>query len=332
MKVGILYSEKEVDNELEHRINPHGSIQMDVTLESIKNALENRGHETTLIPAVINLPTKLRELSDLDIIFNLSTGITKKSQQAHVVSILEMMSIPFLGSGLSSQVLSLEKHVAKKIFDYEGIPTPKFQVFYTGEEKLREDLNFPLILKPVHEGSSMGITEDSIVTDEESFKIRVSEIISDFKQAAMVEEFIVGREFTVGIMGNDKLEVLPIEEIVFDHRDTKKLGVMTLDIKTRDAIVPKTPADIPKEKAEEIVTYAKKIFRVLGCRDFARIDLRMDNQGVPYFLEVNALPGLQPEYSEFPRMAAAAGYMYDELIEKLMFIALDRYKTKNKYI
>lgn len=326
MKVGILYSEKEVDNELEHRINPHGSIQMDVTVESIKNALENRGHDTILIPAVINLPTKLIELSDLDIIFNLSSGITKKSQQAHVVSILEMMGIPFVGSGLSSQVLSLEKHVAKKIFAYERIPTPKFQVLYTGQEKLREDLNFPLILKPVHEGSSMGITEESIVTDEESFRTRVFEMINDFKQAVIVEEFILGREFTIGIMGNDRVEVLPIEEIVFDHRDTSKLGVMTLDIKTRDAIIPKAPADIPKEKAEEFTTYAKKIFKVLDCLDFARIDLRMDKHGNPFFLEVNTLPGLQPEYSEFPRMAAVAGYNYDELIEKLMFIALDRYK------
>jgi len=329
MKVGLLYSKNEIDKELEHRINPHGAIQMGETVKSIKAALIANGHEVLLIQADIDLPEKLSNMIDVDIIFNVSTGITKKSQQAHVVAILEMMGIPFVGSGLSAQILGIQKHITKNIFVSEGIPTPKFQVFYNGEEELKNSLIFPLILKPVHEGSSMGITDESIVFDEQSFRNRVKELIKDFKQAAMAEEFIVGREFTIGIIGNDNPEVLPIEEIIFDSRDTSKLGVMTLDIKTRDAIVPKTPAELDENIANKMRMYALRAFKALGCRDFIRLDVRMDENNVPYFLEINTLPGLQPEYSEFPRMSLAAGYKYEELIEKLLSVAHKRY-SKNK--
>ncbi len=328
MHVGLLYSQSEIDKDMEFEINPHGAIQMDVTVKAIEEALKENGHEVTLIPAGLDLLARLAAMDHLDIIFNASTGITKKSQQAHVVAMLEMLDIPFVGSGLSAHILGLHKQVTKRIFITEGIPTPKFQVFYTGDEPLDTDLRFPLILKPEHEGSSIGITKDSVVFDEAALRKRVRVMLKEYDQAALCEEFIKGREFTMGILGNDDPEIFPIEEIIFDHRDTDQLGAMTLDIKSRDAIIPKAPADLDENKAEEMRGYALKAFRALGCRDFVRMDVRMDEAGVPYFLEMNTLPGMQPDYSEFPRMSVAAGYEYKDLVEKLMMVALERYKQE----
>ncbi len=326
MHVGLLYSQSEIDKDMEFEINPHGAIQMDVTVKAIEGALLENGHRVTLIPAGLDLLQRLAAMKDIDIIFNTSTGITRKSQQAHVVAMLEMLDIPFVGSGLSAHILGLHKQVAKRIFLTEGIPTPSFQVFYQGDEPLNTELKFPLIVKPEHEGSSIGITEDSVVFDEEALRKRVKAIIRDFDQAALAEEFIRGREFTMGILGNDNPEVFPIEEIIFYHQDTDKMGAMTLDIKARDAIIPKAPADLDEDKAEEMRRYAVKAFQSLGCRDFIRIDIRMAEDGTPYFLEVNTLPGMQPDYSEFPRMSVAAGYEYKDLVEKLMKVALARYQ------
>ena len=328
MHVGLLYSQSEIDKDMQFEINPHGAIQMDVTVKAIEEALKENGHRVTLIPAGLDLLQRLAEMDHLDIIFNASTGITKKSQQAHVVAILEMLDVPFVGSGLSGHILGLHKQVAKRIFLTEGIPTPKFQVFYDGNEPLDPELKFPLIIKPEHEGSSIGITKDSVVFDEEALRKRVRTMIKDYDQAALVEEFIKGREFTMGILGNEDPEIFPIEEIIFDERDTDKLGAMTLDIKARDAIIPKAPADLSEAKAEEMRGYALKAFRALGLRDFVRIDIRMDENEVPYFLEVNTLPGMQPDYSEFPRMSVVAGYEYKDLVERLMEVALERYKKE----
>jgi D-alanine-D-alanine ligase len=324
MHVGLLYSQSEIDKEMEFEINPHGAIQMDVTVNAIETALQEKGHRVTLIPAGLDLLQRLSAMHDLDIIFNVSTGITKKSQQAHVVAMLEMMDIPFVGSGLSAHILGLHKQITKRLFITEGIPTPRFQVFYTGDEPFDAALRFPLIIKPEHEGSSIGITKDSVVHDEAALRKQVKQLIQNYQQAALVEEFIKGREFTMGILGNHDPELFPIEEIIFDHRDTENLGAMTLDIKTRDAIIPKAPADLDETIAEKMRDYAVKAFRVLGCRDFARLDIRLDESGTPYFLEVNTLPGMQPDYSEFPRMSVAAGYSYPDLVEKLIKTALQR--------
>ncbi len=326
MHVGLLYSQSEIDKDMEHEVNPHGAIQMDVTVKAIEGALKENGHKVTLIPAGLDLLQRLPQIENLDIIFNASTGITKKSQQAHVVAMLEMLDVPFVGSSLSTHILGLHKQITKRIFMTAGIPTPKFQMFFTGEEPLDKELNFPLIIKPDHEGSSIGITKDSVVHDEETLRKRVKIMVKEFDQPALCEEFIKGREFTIGVLGNEDPELFPIEEIIFDHRDTDKLGAMTLDIKARDAIKPKAPADLDEEKAEEMRKYALMGYHILGCRDFARIDIRMDEDEVPYFLEVNTLPGMQPDYSEFPRMSVVAGYEYKDLVEKLMSVALERYK------
>lgn len=326
MHVGLLYTPVDLESKRDDSIDPHGSEQMDLTVKAIEKALITNGHMVTRIAASIDLLRDIKDIEGLEVIYNICTGITNKMQQANVVGMLEMTGIPFVGSSLSAHILGLHKDVSKRLFQSVGIPTADFQVFYTGEEPVKPTLRYPLIVKPVHEGSSLGITEDSVVHDEVELRNQVQKLFRIFNQPALVEEFIIGREFTVGVMGNDELEVLPIQEIIYDTTDG--MGFMTVEIKARDAIEVKCPADINPELADRIKNYAAKAFKIIGCNEFARIDVRLDANGTPNFLEINTLPGMQPEYSDFPRVAKAGGYTYESLIEKLLLMTLTKNKEK----
>lgn len=326
MKVGLVYTPTDVEKKRDASIDPHGSLQADLTVKAIEKALITNGHKVVRIAATIDLLRDIKSIEGLEVIYNSCTGITNKMEQANIVGMLEMTGIPFVGSSLSTHIFGLHKNISKLLFESVGIPTPNFQVFYTGEESVKSNLNYPLLVKPEHEGSSLGITDESLVHDEVALRNEISEVFRIFNQPALVEEFIIGREFTIGVLGNEDLEVMPIQEIIYDTTDGK--GFMTVDIKARDAIEVKCPADLETELAEKIKNYAAKAYKVLGCNGYARIDVRLGSDGTPYFLEINTLPGMQPEYSDFPRVAVVGGYTYEELIEKLLVLALDKSKDK----
>lgn len=224
--------------------------------------------------------------------------------------------------------MGLHKSLAKRIFRTAGVPTNNFQVFFTGDEKLDKSLEFPLIVKPEHEGSSIGITSESVVFDEENLYKRVKYTISEFNQTALVEEFVTGREFTIGILGTTDPQVLPIIEIIYDTKNGE--GIQSLEIKALDQVAQQCPANLSKEKTAELEDYALKAFNTLNCSELARIDVRMDQNENPFFIEINTLPGMQPEYSDFPRVAKAAGYDYNQLIEELLQQAIAGLKDKAK--
>lgn len=325
MNVGLLYTPADVENKRDNSIDPHGAEQMDLTVKAIELALIENGHKVVRIKAGIDLLRDIKSIEGLEIIFNACTGITNKMEQANVVGMLEMTGIPFVGSSLSTHIYGLHKHISKLLFQSAGIPTAKFQIFRTGEETISPDLNYPLIIKPEHEGSSLGITDDSLVYNELDLRNGIHKVISVFNQPVLVEEFIIGREFTIGVMGNDEIEVLPVQEIIFDRTDGK--GFMTVDIKARDAVEVKCPADLLPDLSKRIKNYAAEAYNILGCNGYARIDVRLDKDGIPYFLEINTLPGMQPDYSDFPRVAIAGGYSYVSLIQKLLVLTLTKNKT-----
>lgn len=322
MYVGLLYTPADAFKARDASLDPHGSEQMDLTMKAIEKALLHLGHKVVRIPATIKLLEDIKAIEGIDIIFNICTGITSKMQQANVVAMLELMDIPFVGSGLSAHIFGLHKQISKCLFRSVGVPTANFQIFYSGEEALDLSLNYPLIIKPEHEGSSLGITEDSVVHDEEQLRAGVKRIFKLFRQPALAEEFITGREFTIGVLGNDNPEVLPIQEIIYDTADGK--GFMTVDIKAKDDIGTVCPANLDKATVVKIKEYATKAFKVINCNEYARIDMRLDAEEIPYFLEINTLPGMQPAYSDFPRVAYAAGYTYDSLIQKMLVLTMDR--------
>ncbi|HSP47693.1 MAG TPA: ATP-grasp domain-containing protein [Clostridiaceae bacterium] len=321
LHVGVLYT-RSGTGEVDEKMDRETFEKENITAAAIEHALEKGGHRVTMIPATLNLLQDITENKDLDIVFNACTGIHSKSEQANVVAMLELTGIPFIGSGLSTHILGLHKEISKRLFTTYGIPTPKFQAFITGDEPVDPNLRYPLIVKPEHEGSSAGIDKASVVFEEDGLKERVRMIISQFQQPALVEEFIVGREFTIGVIGNDKPVVLPIQETVYTKDE--EYGVMSDQMKSEDDLILVCPAKIDRETEEQMGEYAKKIYTALDCKDYARMDVRMDAEGRLYFIDINTLPGLRPNFSDFPNVATKGGYDYDGLINEILNLAVER--------
>lgn len=300
--------------------NRYGPTQANLTYRAVVKALKDRGYEVVGLPATSDLVREL-ERPRVDVVFNLATGVSQKAKQAHIVALLEMSGKPFTGSGMGAQVLGIRKDLAKQLFLARGINTPAFTVWQRPKGD-RGGLSFPLIVKPVGEGSSMGIWADSIVRDDRALRAAVARVMDTFHEPVLIEEYIQGREFTIGVLGDD---CLPIEEIIFPGE------IYEYPVKERDAVQTICPARIPEDLAAEMRNMALEAFRAIGCEGYARVDLRVDKEGRPFILEINTLPGLQPGYSEFPRMAEAAGMSYADLVERILNLALRRaeYRAAN---
>ncbi len=302
------------------------------TINAIRKALEGAGYEVVLLEADKDFIFSLKD-SNVDFVFNIAEGIHGESRESHVPAILEMFNIPYSGSGVLTQAITLNKSRKKEILDYYHIKTPRWQVFKNTNQKLNPNLRFPMIVKPDAEGSSVGITNESLVFDIVSLKKQVSKVLKEYDQPALVEEFITGREFTVSLLGNPP-KVLPIVEVNFDHLPENIHRFDSWEAKwifdnpdsPVDPII--CPAVIKPKLKAQIEKVARMTFEKLGCVDMARIDIRLDSEGVPHVLDVNALPGLMPDpkmNSRFPKSCYAAGMSYDDIILTILNSALKRY-------
>jgi lysine 2,3-aminomutase len=303
------------------------------TIDAIRKAIESGGYEVVLIEANQSIVENLKR-SNVDFVFNIAEGLNGESRESHVPAILEMLNIPYSGSGVLTQALTLNKTKKKEILRYHNIPTPRYHLFSSETEKLDTNLKFPLIVKPNAEGSSKGITNDSLVFNEKSLRKQVAHVIKAYNQTALVEEYCDGREFTVAILGNGKPKVLPIVEIRFDYLPEHIHKFDSYEVKwiydnPENGIDPLVcPANIDTKLKRELERIALATYSVLGCTDFCRVDLRLDATGTPNVLDVNALPGLIPdpkENSRFPRACYAAGMSYNDMILAILNTAMERY-------
>jgi D-alanine-D-alanine ligase len=279
------------------------------------------GHRITAVEVSPSLLDRLAAV-DPDVIFNLATGYRSKRDQANIAAMLEISGIPFTGSGAHTHLLGLHKHLTKATMDVFGIPTPRYRIVQSevrATADMLSGLDFPVIVKPASEGSSVGIGDDSVASDPESAIAKARDVGGRYGFPVLVEEFISGREFTIGLVGYPEPVALPVEEIVF-----KKSRMFTYDVKLRDAVEPVCPAQIPPECALELEDLAMRTFRAVGCSDVARVDIRVSTDGKPYVLEINTLPGLMPGYSEIPRMAERSGLPFRALVERILDGALMR--------
>ena len=301
------------------------------TIEKIMRGIEFSGHEALFIEADENAYEKLAKLKP-DLVLNRAEGIRGESRESHIPAFLEMLGIPYVGSNVITTAICLDKAMTKTVLSFHKINTPKFQVFEYGDEDLDFNLSFPLILKPIREGSSIGINEDNVVYNEEPLRRKLSSMLLEYKEAVLSEEFVEGRELSVGLLGNEDPEVLPILEIDFS-KFPKELGTV-YGQKAKTAFdsskIYICPAKLSEEKHKEIEDLALRSFRALRCRDFARIDMRMNRFGEFFVLEANPLPGLdydieKDELSFYPIMARAAGMTYNEMIRRLIITAIKRY-------
>ncbi|MGA1872574.1 MAG: KamA family radical SAM protein [Thermoplasmatota archaeon] len=330
--IGIAYNLKKVPQKGERQDRYAEYDDLD-TIDAIRRVFENNGYEVKLLEADMDFFEKLKS-SEVDFVFNIAEGIQGESRESHIPSILEMLNIPYSGSGVLTQAITLNKSRKKEILNYYDVPTPRFQLFRNVNQKLDPTLRFPMIVKPDAEGSSVGITNDSLVYDAESLKKQVGKVLKDYQQNALAEEYLDGREFTVSLLGNGKPQVLPIIEVDFSHLPENIHHFDSFEAKwtyddpekQMDAII--VPADLKPRLKANIEKVAKKTFSTLGIVDFCRIDLRLDANEVPHVIDVNALPGMMPDprsNSRFTRSCFASGMTYEDIIMSIFKAALKRY-------
>jgi D-alanine-D-alanine ligase len=249
---------------------------------------------------------------------------------------LEMIQIPYSGSDALTLGICLDKSRAKEILTYNKIPNAKFLVANQMEDITNCNFEFPLIVKPISEGSSKGIFSSSFVKNTRELEEEVRRIIFSYNQPALIEEFLSGREFTVAVLGNgEETEILPIIEIRYDDfpQDVVPLysyeAKWIMDTKENTFDVFECPAKIDSKLEEKIKETVLRTYNVLRCKDWSRIDVRLDKNGVPNIIEINPLPGIMPdpnENSSFPKAARAAGMNYNQMIQRVLYSAAKRYK------
>jgi len=301
------------------------------TIDAITSALRKKGHNVLPVeagnPDIVSYFRKNR----VDMVFNIAEGRAGKYRESQIPAILDYLKIPYTGSNTFALALALNKSATKKILKAEGIPTPRSQLFSRGSEKIDGTLKFPLIVKPNFEGSAKGILSSNVLRDMEELYSRVRDLMKIYNQAILAEEFINGKELTVGVLENGSTIILPILEI--DFSDCSGSGEYFYSWKMKEfqgnkemGLVPHfyCPARLDKNTERLVKETALKTHRAVGCFDISRTDIRLNEEGVPYVLEINPLPGLNPKDSNFPIMAYAAGMQYDDLIETILLGAFKR--------
>ncbi len=302
------------------------------TVNAVKDALEEK-HNVVLIEANESAIQKFIEIRP-DFAFNMSEGLYGVSREAQIPAVLEMLQIPYLGSDPLTLAVCLDKSRAKEILSYYKIPNASFSVIHSMDEFEDIRVKFPLMVKPLHEGSSKGIYNSCVVKNAEELEKEVGHILTVYRQPALVEEFLPGREFTVAILGNgDQARTLPIVEIKFDALPAGMNPIYSYEAKwvwdqsDNPLNIFECPAAIPPSMGQKIETVCLRAYRALNCRDWARIDIRLDANGTPNIIEINPLPGILPrpeDNSCFPKAARAAGMNYNQLINTVLDHALAR--------
>ncbi len=316
MKIGVTYNLKHAESAPGAAPDAQAEYDSMDTVLAIETAIRRRGCETVLLEADAQLPQKLlRERPDF--VFNIAEGSGGRAREAQVPALLNLLSIPFTGSDETALCLSLDKALAKRVLTTHGVPTPRFRLYTANEPIHTSGLRYPMIIKPNAEGSSKGIADVCIAQDAAQLTALVAQNLARYGGDVLAEEFLSGREFTVGLLGNGgTLKVFPPMEIVYHKSPTAGYNVYNYTVKQQYAsfVTYRCPAEIPETMERQLIRLSKKIFTALGCRDFARIDFRADENDRLYFIEINPLPGLAPHYSDYPMLAEFCGVSHEELV------------------
>ena len=330
LRVGFTYNVKRVKPALDGTRDEEAEYDAPTTIQAVREAIAASGHEVIDLEATADLPA-LIETTKPDLVFNMAEGIKGRNRESQVPALLELLDIPYSGSDPAALNIALDKALAKKIVRQHGILTPNFFTMNTGKERLPKDLRFPLIAKPVAEGSSKGVHATSVVENEAELREAAQKMIAKYDQPALIEDYIGGREFTVGMLGERRPKVLPPMEVVFlDQSETRPVYSFEFKQDWSSKIRYDVPANLEPAQLKALERAARECFIALGCRDVARVDFRMDEQGKIYFLECNPLPGLTPGWSDLVLIAKAAGIEYNALIAEILSGAFRRYKERER--
>jgi len=298
------------------------------TINAVVGALQRAGHDvllcegdTTLFEVLDEFMPTGPECEPTGMVFNMAYGIQGNCRYTHVPAMLEMAGVPYTGSDPLGHALALDKVITKDLLRQAGIPTPNYCVMKNGDDSAT-GTRFPVIVKPRHESTSFGLR---LVTEPEGLRDAVNAIVQQYQQDALVEEYIEGREVCVGLLGNgDDIEVLPLVEQDFGDRSVR---LMTWEDKLhKGTFEPQKicPANVSWELEARLREISLATFRACHCRDYARVDIRIDEEGHPYVLEINSMASLGPTGS-YVLAAQTAGYTMDGLVTRILGVASSRY-------
>jgi len=324
MRIALLYNLKPSD------AKAHGDLYAEFdtpkTLEALAGAMQGLGHQVDLIPFGPELVPTFASLPG-DLIFSIAENLGGVAREAWVPTLCDITQRPYAFSGVLANSLTLHKALTKRVLTGAGIPAPTGQVVTSENEALDPALagQFPLFVKPLHEGSGKGITEQSLVRDADALRVQVTWLLSTYGQPVLVEPYLAGREFTVGVLGNDDPRIYVME------LDFQRLpeGHQFYSHYVKD-VVPEAPIFtapplMPPHRLQELENIALAIKQEFGLLDAFRFDVRCDAAGQPYVLEINPLPGLTPGYSDLPRMVELYGETYESLIAQILEAAARRW-------
>jgi len=322
MKIGITYDLRE--DYLSAGFSEEATAEFDSpdTIQAIDETLKNLGYKTDRIGNIKNLTRRLTAGDRWDVVFNIAEGFRGFGREAQVPAMLDAYEIPYTFSDPLVLSLTLHKAMTKHVVRDNGIRTPDFCVVMTESDVSRVNLPFPLFAKPVAEGTGKGITHHSRILTKTELVSVCRRLLSIYKQPVLVETFLPGREFTVGILGTGKdAAAIGVMEII--QRDNEEPNVYSYRNKERyeDLVEYRLANDGIAEKAGEM---ALAVWRSLGCRDAGRVDLRADADGTLNFMEINPLAGLHPQHSDLCIIASMVGISYTALIEAIISSAMAR--------
>ncbi len=314
------------------------------TVDAIRAAIETDGHRTAFIQADRELPYALRDVQP-DMCFNIAEGLGGDAREAQVPALLEMLRIPYTGARVMANAISLDKSLTKRIWRDRRLPVAPFQEFIVGDETLRPDMRFPLFVKPAKEGTGMGVDAKAIVHNKEELMERVHYLIHFYKQPALVEKFLTGREFTVGLIGRWDSQkysrnphwyegnrygyhLFPILELESERSVTPGLysqAAKSKSIGEEGAPGYICPANLEPQMVQKINHLAIRAHMSIKGIDYSRTDIRFDDAGEPCLIEINTLPGLTPSFSDLCLEAEAEGIAYTDLILEILYLGASRW-------
>jgi D-alanine-D-alanine ligase len=323
MRIGMTYDLR--DDYLAQGFSDEEAGEFDVseTIEAIEAALCHHGHEVERIGGIKALVATLAQGRRWDLVFNICEGVTGVAREAQVPALLEAYGIACTFSAADVLMTAMDKALAKLVVRAAGVPTPDYAVVRNARELQEVKLPFPLFVKPLAEGSSKGVQESSKVGDRQALTHKCLQLLKTYRQPALLETFLPGREFTVGLLGGGaSARVIGVSEISF--RPGGDISAYSYRNKM-EAYDELTRATDPT--ADEAGRVALAAWRALGCRDAGRIDIRCDAEGRPSFIEANPLAGLRPGWSELAILAEQAGLPYNGLIGAILDEASARLRT-----
>ncbi|NMB92544.1 MAG: D-alanine--D-alanine ligase [Parcubacteria group bacterium] len=330
MKIGITFNLRKSDNER------NAVYDSPITIEAIKKALQARGHQVKLYEANSKALFYNLALERPQIVFNMAEG-NSIFGEIYVPIILDELKIPYTGSSPVGISLALNKVAMKRTLANIGLPVPKlYQVISSIKEPIQPIEEFPVIVKPIFEGASIGISSKSICFNFEQVQKVTAKVLERLKKPVMIEQFIDGKEVTIGVLGNFPPQIFPPMEIDFSPLNKKEAkassGIQTFKFKTdySEKASYYLPARFSSEILSRITDTVAKAFTALNLRDVTRFDARVDQNGVPYILEANAIVGLEPNHSDFPRIYKFLNKSYDDLINDILAAALERLKRNER--